>query len=178
MKKFLVIITLVFLWNKSAYATCYDDLDVNREWVEIMSGKKDMLLTFKNKSNKDIIIAEMGLNTKSGTVMHSEKPDPEPYDPKKASQRIGEEDFYIKPFGVSKRLIIVSRLNLDVAGKAFYRCKYGKRAVVTNQSTLSSSSNSSSSSSSSSSSTSSKSKQKSNNSGSSKSLLKKLLGKD
>ena len=72
--------------------------------------------------------------------MHSEKPDPEPYDPKKASQRIGEEDFYIKPFGVSKRLIIVSNLNLDVAGKAFYKCKYGTRAVVTNQSTSSSSS--------------------------------------
>ena len=107
-------------------------------------GKKDMLLTFKNKSNKDIIIAEMGLKTKSGTVMHSEKPDPEPYDPKKASQRIGEEDFYIKPFGVSKRLIIVSNLNLDVAGKAFYKCKYGTRAVVTNQSTSSKSSSSSS----------------------------------
>jgi hypothetical protein len=172
MKKFLVTIILVLFLSGNAYATCYDDLDVNREWVEIMSGKKDMLLTFKNKSNKDVIIAEMGLKTKSGTVMHSEKPDPEPYDPKKASQRIGEEDFYIKPFGVSKRLIIVSRLNLDVAGKAFYRCKYGTRAVVTDQT------NSSSSSSSNSNSNSSKSKPKSETSGSSKSLLKKLLGKN
>ena len=166
MKRFLLIVILSFLWNAIAYARCNDDLDVSNEGVEIMSGKKDMLLTFKNKSNKDIIIAEMGLKTKSGTVMHSEKPDPEPYDPKKASQRIGEEDFYIKPFGVSKRLIIVSNLNLDVAGKAFYKCKYGTRAVVTNQNNSSSSSSSS------------KSKQKSGTSDSSKSLLKKLLGKD
>jgi hypothetical protein len=166
MKRFLLIVILSFLWNAIAYARCNDDLDVSNEWVEIMSGKKDMLLTFKNKSNKDIIIAEMGLKTKSGTVMHSEKPDPEPYDPKKASQRIGEEDFYIKPFGVTKRLIIVSNLNLDVAGKAFYKCKYGTRAVVTNQNNSSSSSSSS------------KSKQKSGTSDSSKSLLKKLLGKD
>ena len=167
MKKLLGIIVLTLLLSDNVYAGCKVDLDSKVDWVEIADGKKDTLLfIFKNKSNKNIIIEEMGLKSKNGTIMRSEKPDPEPYDPKKASQRIGEEDFYLEPFGVSRRLIFVSNLNLDVAGNAFYRCKYGTRAVVTKQNKKSSSSSST------------KQKEQSETSGSSKSLLKKLLGKD
>ena len=168
MKNFLKIIILFFSWSGNAYAGCLDDLDVTYKWEGILEGKKkDLQFKFKNKSNKNIIIAELGLKSKNGSIMWSDKPDPEPYDPEVA-QRVGEEDFYLKPFGVSTMFKILPKLNLDVAGKPYYKCKYGKRAVVVNQSTSSSSSSS----------TSSKSKQKSNNSGSSKSLLKKLLGKD
>ena len=106
MKRFLLIVILSFLWNAIAYARCNDDLDVSNEWVEIMSGKKDMLLTFKNKSNKDIIIAEMGLKTKSGTVMHSEKPDPEPYDPKKHLNVLVRKIFISSHLELQKDLLL------------------------------------------------------------------------
>lgn len=166
MKKFLVIIILGFLWNGNAYANvprCNDILDVNWKWEEIFEGKTSMHWTFKNESNHNIIITEVGLKSKDGKIMRSEKPWHKPY-VEGESYPIGEEDFYLKPFGVTNRIIVVWDLNLDVAGNGFYTCKHGTKPVATNQTNSSSSS--------------SKSKQKSGSSGSSKSLLKKLLGKD
>ena len=172
MKKIFSIIALGLLISSNAYAaSCTDDLDVTTKWVEIMEGKKEILFTIKNKNDMNIVITEIGLYSKNNTIMHSEKPYGKPYD-EELSKPIGDDDFYLKPFGVSKRLLIVSRLNLDVAGNGFFRCKYGRKPVATNQTNESSSSNSNSSS------NSSKSKQQSETSGSSKSLLKKLLGKE
>ena len=153
----------------NAYAGCTDDLDVTRKWVEIMEGDKEILFTIKNKSDMNIVITEIGLYSKNNTIMHSEKPYGKPYD-EELSKPIGDDDFYLKPFGVSKRLLIVSRLNLDVAGEGFFRCKYGRKPVATSQTNKSSSSSSSSNST--------KPKEQSETSGSSKSLLKKLLGKN
>ena len=167
MKKFLVTIILVLFLSGNTYAGCVADLDAKFEWVGFTDKKEDLLFIFKNKSNKNIIIDEVGLKSKNGSIMYSEKPDAEPYDPEKA-QRVGEEDFYLKPFGASRMIITTPKLNLDVAGKAFYGCKYGTRAVVTNQTNKSSSSSSNTT----------KPKEQSETSGSSKSLLKKLLGKD
>ena len=65
MKKLLGIIVLTLLLSDNVYAGCKVDLDSKVDWVEIADGKKDTLLfIFKNKSNKNIIIEEMGLKSK------------------------------------------------------------------------------------------------------------------
>ena len=146
MKKLLGIIVLGLLWSGNVYATCSTDLDVSWKWVEIVEGKKEMMVTIKNKANLNIIITEIGLKSKDGTIMMSEKPYDKPYDVEDGGYPIGDEDFYVKPFRVSQRLIIVHHLNLDVAGKAFFKCKYGTKPVKTDQTSNSSSSGSSGSS--------------------------------
>ena len=165
MKKFLAIIILCIFWNVNAYAKCSDDLD--RSW-KYGPDNYFMIYTFKNKTNKSIIITRVGLKDKSGNIMAEQKV----YVRKCADcgVPVGDDDLYINPYGVNKILISVNHLNLEVAGSGFWSCKYGTFPVFNEQTNSSSSSSSSS--------TSSKSKQKSNNSGSSKSLLKRLLGKD
>ena len=169
MKKLLGIILLGFLMSVNVYASCVNDLDVEAEWGP---GKVYLLRTIKNKGNMDIKITRIKLMSKNGKLMREKKPDVRTRD--NLSYSIGDDDFYVKPYGVSKPYMRVDDLNLDVAGKSSYACKYGALPVFTDETNKSSNSNSSSSSSS----NSSKSKQQSETSGSSKSLLKKLLGKD
>ena len=64
--------------------------------------------TFKNKSDKSIVITHIGLNSKNGKTMADVK-----------------KDIYLKPFGVAYGKIYVGDLNLDVAGTGFTRCRYG-----------------------------------------------------
>ena len=162
---FLVIIILVTLLNGNVYASCSNDLDVEAEWGP---GKIYLLWTIKNKGNMDIKITRIMLKSKSGKIMREKKPDVRTSDT--LSYSIGDDDFYLKPFAVTKPIMRVDDLNLDVAGKYSYSCKYGALPVFTDETNKSSSSSSSSNSI--------KPKEKSENSGSSKSLLKKLLGKD
>tara|TARA_B100000787_G_scaffold153774_1_gene128187 strand:- start:465 stop:974 length:510 start_codon:yes stop_codon:yes gene_type:complete len=169
MKKLLGIIVLSLLLSGNVYANCRDKIDASWKWDEIFEGKKDMWWTFKNTSDMNIVITKIGLKSKDGSTMYEEKPWPKAYGVGDGYP-VGDEDFYLKPFGVSKKTLSVWYLNLDVAGKGYYSCKYGRKPVKTNQTNKSSSSNSSSNSS--------KSKQQSETSGSSKSLLKKLLGKN
>ena len=160
MKRFLLIIILGFLWSGNAYSNCYDDLDASWKYAD---DKRMMIWSFKNKNNKNIKITKIGLKSKDGKTMYEQQP--QVRDDPEGAVLVGDEDFYIKPFGATRPFIYPGKLNFDVAGKGFYNCIYGT-ITYTNQTNSSSSS------------TSSKSKQKSNNSGSSKSLLKKLLGKD
>ena len=147
----------------NAYAGCTDDLDRNWEWSP---GKQWMKWTIKNKSNKHIVITSIGLKAKDGSIMREEKPWHKVYDKAKDSYPVGDEDFYLKPYGISIKLIFTDDLNLDVSGSGYTSCKYGTRPVVTKQNKKSSSSNTT------------KPKEQSGTSGSSKSLLKKLLGKN
>ncbi|MDC1130773.1 hypothetical protein OAS59_02655 [Pelagibacteraceae bacterium] len=120
MKKLVVIIALVLFFSGSANASCQEKLDVNLKYTEFMKGKKFMLVNFKNKSDLNIIITEVGLKSKDGIIMRSEKPD----------GQVGEDEFYLKPFGISKISFPVYHLNLDVAGKGFYNCRYGYKPAT------------------------------------------------
>ena len=114
MKKFLAIIILCIFWNVNAYAKCSDDLD--RSW-KYGPDNYFMIYTFKNKTNKSIIITRVGLKDKSGNIMAEQKV----YVRKCAdcAVPVGDDDLYINPYGVNKILISVNHLNLEVAGDLF-----------------------------------------------------------
>jgi len=166
MKKLLSIIFVSLLLSGNAYSSCLDDLNISAKYGP---GKTFLLWTAKNKGNRDIKITKLALMSEDGKIMREKKPEVRE-DPEMAVL-VGDDDFYLKPYAVSKPIMFIDDLNLDVAGNISYACRYGT-ITYTNQT------NSSSNSSSNSNSNSSKSKQKSETSGSSKSLLKKLLGKN
>ena len=126
MKKIFIILVLSFVIGKPSYANeCGNDFDQSWKYT---SNNSYASWTFKNKSDKSIVITHIGLKSKDGRYMADEK-----------------TNINLKPFGVSYGNIYVGDLNLDVAGTGFTRCKYGK--VSSSNKSSSSSSNRSSSSS-------------------------------
>ena len=107
MKKILIIIIFSFIFTQSSYAD-HCGHDVDREW-EYTSNKSYASWTFKNKTDKSIVITHIGLNSKDQKTMADV-----------------EKNINLKPFGVAYGKIYVGDLNLDVAGTGFTRCRYGK----------------------------------------------------
>ena len=106
MKKLLAIIVLSLSMSSRLFAD-HCGHDVDRSW-EYTSSKNYASWTFKNKTDKSIVITSIGLKSKSGKYMAD-------YD----------REIYLKPFGVAYEKIFVGDLNLDVAGSGFTRCRYG-----------------------------------------------------
>ena len=153
MKKFLIIIILFFSWNGNAYAGCIGDIDFSNEWF---MGKEAILGKFKNKSDKNIKISRVYIQSKDYKLMR-----------KDLNMNGSYVKYTLAPYSVLDVMLDAKGLNLDMVRGLSYECSYLKKVNKTNNSSSSSSSSSSS-----------KSKQKSGSSVSSKSLLKKLLGKD
>ena len=106
MKKILAVISLSLLINSSLFAD-HCGHDVDRSW-KYTSSKSYASWTFKNKTDKSIVITHIGLYSKGDKIMADVK-----------------KDIYLKPFGVAYGKIYVGDLNLDVAGQGFTRCRYG-----------------------------------------------------
>ncbi len=153
MKKLLRIVVLVLFLSGNAHAKCLDDLNPSWKYIDFGFGK-EMQWSVKNTGNKSIIITKFGLKSKDGLIMVADIPT---QDYSKGWKPISEDNFYLKPFGVTSRRTNVKDLNLDVAGSGFINCKYGTRPVLTWKE---------------------EDEDESESSGSSKSLLKKLLGKN
>ena len=112
MKKILTVVVLSFLIS-SRLLSDHCGHDVDRSWnykteKVFNENYKYASWTFKNKSDKSIVITHIGLNSKNGKTMADVK-----------------KDIYLKPFGVAYGKIYVGDLNLDVAGTGFTRCRYG-----------------------------------------------------
>ena len=107
MKKLLAVISLSLLMTSKVFAD-HCGHDVDRSW-KYTSSKSYASWTFKNKTDKSIVITHIGLYSKGDKIMADVK-----------------KDIYLKPFGVAYGKIYVGDLNLDVAGQGFTRCRYGK----------------------------------------------------
>ena len=109
MKKLLGIVVLGLLWCNTTLAGCVDDLDDKATYIE---NNQYLEFEFKSKSDKAIVISPWGLKSTEGTFM------------KKSN-----EEIYIKPFGVKTESLYVGDLNLDVAGKYSFECKYWTKST-------------------------------------------------
>ena len=106
MRKLLVIIALSLLMSSKLFADhCGHDTDNSWKYT---SSKSYASWTFKNTTDKSIVITHIGLKSNTDKIMADVK-----------------KDIYLKPFGVAYGKIYVGDLNLDVAGGGFTRCKYG-----------------------------------------------------
>ena len=119
MKKLLGVIVLGLLWCNVGFATCGED--VKRSW-KYSDNKNYAKWTFKNTSDKSIVMTSIGLYSKSDKIMSDVS-----------------KNIYLKPFGVANGKIYVGDLNLDVAGSGFTTCRYGKPEVKKQSSSSSSS---------------------------------------
>ena len=106
MKNFFAIIALSLLMSSKLFADhCGHDTDDSWKYI---SSKSYASWTFKNTTDKSIVITHIGLKSNTDKIMADVK-----------------KDIYLKPFGVAYGKIYVGDLNLDVAGVGFTRCKYG-----------------------------------------------------
>ena len=106
MRKLLAIIALSLLMSSKLFADhCGHDTDNSWKYT---SSKSYASWTFKNTTDKSIVITHIGLKSNTDKIMADVK-----------------KDIYLKPFGVAYGKIYVGDLNLDVAGGGFTRCKYG-----------------------------------------------------
>ena len=106
MKNFFAIIALSLLMSSKLFADhCGHDTDDSWKYT---SSKSYASWTFKNTTDKSIVITHIGLKSNTDKIMADVK-----------------KDIYLKPFGVAYGKIYVGDLNLDVAGVGFTRCKYG-----------------------------------------------------
>ena len=112
MKKILAVISLSLLMSSRLFADhCGHDVDRSWEYKTekfINEYRKYASWTFKNKTDKSIVITHIGLKSKGDKIMADVK-----------------KDISLKPFGVAYGKIYVGDLNLDVAGTGFTRCRYG-----------------------------------------------------
>ena len=106
MKKILAVVVLSFLIS-SRLLSDHCGHDVDRSW-KYTSAKSYASWTFKNKTDRSIVITSIGLKSKSGKYMADYN-----------------REIYLKPFGIAYGKIYVGDLNLDVAGTGFTRCRYG-----------------------------------------------------
>jgi len=120
MRKFLTIIILSFLVSGNAYASCYDDLEVDAFYFSMDEVAKttkaeatDLVFDFKNKTDKLIKIVNFGLKSKDGIIMRQKE--------------LPVARSWIAPFGKLRESIEVGKLNTEVAGNYFYACKYSEK---------------------------------------------------
>ncbi len=118
---FLLLISLIF--SSQSLASCIKDIDkswrytssFNSNYIVSKSKAKYQRWEFKNKTQKDITIYSIRLESTDGITM------------KKTVV-----NKYLKPFGVVTIRMYVGDLNLDVAGNGAYDCNYGKPVVKKN----------------------------------------------
>ena len=106
MKKLLAIVFLNILISGNLLAD-HCGHDVDRSW-KFTKGESYASWTFKNKTDKSIVITHIGLYSKNEKIMADVK-----------------KDISLKPFGKAYGEIYVGDLNLDVSGQGFTRCRYG-----------------------------------------------------
>ena len=111
MKKIVISLFMVLLCCTQVLAG-HCGHDVDRSW-EYISSKSYASWTFKNTTDKSIVITHIGLKSKSDKIMADV-----------------DQQIYLKPFGVAYGKIYVGDLNLDVAGVGFTRCKYGSKPIA------------------------------------------------
>ena len=135
-----------------SFAGCTDEIDFSWEYG---MGNEAAFFKFKSKSSRDIQISELGIWSKNDKLMRT-------YADEAGSDGI----FYLNAYEVKNQFFSVRGLNLDMSKSAGYKCEYiAKKENITKKEIINKKTNAPK-------------KEQSGTSGSSKSLLKKLLGKD
>ena len=151
MKKIIFLIFLLF--PMKSFAGCTDEIDFSWEYG---MGNEAAFFKFKSKSSRDIQISELGIWSKNDKLMRTY-----------ANEEFGFDGiFYLNAYEVQQPMLNVRGLNLDMSKSAGYKCEYiAKKENITKKEIINKKTNAPK-------------KEQSGTSGSSKSLLKKLLGKD
>ena len=108
MKSILVSVFFGLILSTTVQAAdCHDDTDRTLTWK---NGKKSVEWEIRNKTKNEIVITRLGVwASDNKTVI-------------KADTR----EHYIKPFGIKIVKVWFDDVNMDVRGKFFSSCRYGK----------------------------------------------------
>ena len=119
MKKFLVIIVILVVWNSSAFANCR--YHVTMKWG--LKGETYVSFKFYNDSNKSIEIIEYGVLTQNEDLIAK-------YQISNKEQYLGKTKViqgpYLSAYGRAEPTLNVVNKNTSLIHYAYYRCRYLK----------------------------------------------------
>ena len=121
MRKYLVIIVFSLVWTDISYASCTEDIDF--DWRFGNSSKSFILLRYKSKNDKPIIITKATVYTKDKKTIKQINQDYllEPF--RKSKRTLGELEDH-NDTNESVRFIRLRGYNTDVIASVGYSCVY------------------------------------------------------